>query len=238
MTATLLQAEPARALDMCLSEITGRALDEMVERIRALPAHAHLEVGRMVVEGLCGGLAAWHDRGADDPSFQRLAARRDLPRGLSSVATLSRCVGLYELDRRMGGCLSRWKGLGVSHFRAVLNLLHHQQVGLLDRADAEGWTARKLEREAARLRERSRGRRPLPELVKALRRARRVVEHEVVGEALQESAGLSRRELAEAARLVRAVRRGLAEAEAGIQEALGGAPPTPAEEDEPCTAPN
>ena len=67
--------------------------------------------------------------------------------------------------------VSALKHLGPTHAYAVLGLPDAQQERLLSRADREGWSTRRLEAEARKLRvSDGRGRKPLPPFQKGLNR--------------------------------------------------------------------
>lgn len=102
----------AESRGVTLSIRDGGAPDEVVDRvvreIQAVTDRAKLDlvvaVGRIIVERFYGGdLEAWRARGAKDASFQKLAARQDLPRGLGSASALYRATATFELCERTGG---------------------------------------------------------------------------------------------------------------------------------------
>lgn len=105
-----------------------------------------------------------------------LAEHPDLP---FSAVVLSRSCSVYELMERLAIGVEDTP-LTLSHFRAVLVLgpsAPELQVGLLDEAQDQGWTAEQL---AARVAEvdppRPRGRRPMHVAKKAIAALNRLVE--------------------------------------------------------------
>ncbi len=138
-------------------ELPTEAMDQLVAEINAFARAKALEtalgVGRLIVDDIYGGdLEAWRDRGRKDASFRKLASRGDCD---LSASGLYRSVAVYELCERLGA--SRWKHLGASHLYAVLALEHGAQRRLLDRAESERWTVRKLKARAGRAKKRARG---------------------------------------------------------------------------------
>jgi hypothetical protein len=87
-----------------------------------------------------GELVAAARAGEPRPSLSDLAA--DVG---ASVSTLYRAVRMVELCDRVGRC---WSHLGPSHLRAVMHVPDALQDDLLRRAEAGGWTVRRLQREA------------------------------------------------------------------------------------------
>lgn len=162
--------------------VPDAVLDALVADLRTLQRDATLDLalamGELIVERIyAGDLAAWRDRGVKDASFRKLSKRledAEIP-GLSA-AGLSRAVGVWELEQRVG--LTRRPQLNVSHARAVLGLQDAQQERLLGMAEAKDWTADRLEREVARIRKRDgggKGRPPLPAFVKGVNQLERML---------------------------------------------------------------
>jgi hypothetical protein len=153
------------------------AVDAIVGELRTLARAATLElavrVGRVVVERFYGGrVEVWRQRGRRCPSFRKLAEHPDLP---MSATALYRSVCIFEVFERLGG-IATWKHVGASHVRAVLPLPPTDQERLLLDAEASGWSVRRLDEEAARLRavrSERRGRPRQPRVVKALRELER-----------------------------------------------------------------
>ncbi|MCA9641110.1 MAG: hypothetical protein H6718_11680 [Polyangiaceae bacterium] len=153
-----------------------KAIDELVQEIGGLEDLASLEdsvrLGKLVVDRLYGGeIAEWRRRDGANVSFRTLTGRKDLK--LSAV-TLYRAVGLYELTVRLGE-LTQWPDLGAAHFRAVMGMSQDEQRRLLEAAQAQHWSVRRMEAECSRMRPgRRRGRRRLPGFVKVVRQMDRV----------------------------------------------------------------
>lgn len=178
---TTALATAAAAGEMLPPAVDDAVVDEVVETIHALTRGATVDlsirIGGLIVEKFYGGdLATWHSRGAKDASFRRLADRLG-DDGEVSAAKLSRMVGIYEMDTRLG--VSARKHLTATHLRAVLGLPDAQQRRLLDQTESKGWETRKLEEEAAKVRKKNangRGRPPLPAFVKSIGRLGRMLE--------------------------------------------------------------
>lgn len=126
--------------------------------------------------------------GADHKaSLRRIAAHRDVP---FKVTTIWRAVSVYEMSLRMPHLLDS-KVLGISHLRAVIGLDPVDQEMLLTLAAKDRWTKRRLEQEAAKLREglKRRGRRPVPKTLVWAREAERLIAR---GEELHDGGSFSR----------------------------------------------
>jgi hypothetical protein len=153
-----------------LDERIGKTILELRKLTRGASLQFALTAGRIVVESLYDGDArAWRSRTRKDHALRALAARPDLP---MSASALYRALAIYELSSRQAGG-EGWQHVGVSHLRAVLGLPEDVQAGLLERAEAERWTAARMERETLSLRSASRragGRKPVPGYVKSIRR--------------------------------------------------------------------
>lgn len=179
------------------------------QRISALSRRATLEfaleVGRIVIVTLYDGdLCEWRRRGRKSNSLRALARHPDLA---ISPATLYRSLALYELMERVGPD-SSWRHLGISHLRAVLSAPPPVQEYLLERAEKEGWSVARIEREVSEVsqRERHRGGRPRsPEYVKSIRKIGRLIGAEAL-QGLDEAERLDTREVTELLAIVRRVR--------------------------------
>lgn len=155
-----------------------------------------LEVGRIVIVTLYDGdLYEWRRRGRKSSSLRALTRHPNL---CISPATLYRSLALYELSVRVRP-VSSWKHLGMSHLRAVLSAPAPVQGHLLERAEEEGWSVARVEREVSEIsgRERHRGGRPRsPEYVKSIRKIDRLTGPEAL-QGLDEAERLEAREVQE-----------------------------------------
>jgi hypothetical protein len=122
---------------------------ELQQLARARALQYTLEVGKLVVTHVFGGLDELHDRGRGDVSYRRLAQREDLP---FSAVTLWRCVKIYELVERFPSLLGK-QHLALAHLRAVVTLPPAAQQELLDQAEENSWTSEDLVRAARRRRD-------------------------------------------------------------------------------------
>jgi hypothetical protein len=174
---TALEAAPVAALvDVLPAAVSSAeidaAFDEMVALHRSATLDYAIRMGEVVIRRFfAGSLAAWRQRGQDDPSVRSLAAKVDSARlpGMS-VTTMYRSIEIYDLECRVG--VSGRHQLNAGHARAVLGLTDKQQEALLGRAEANDWTAERLDAEVARLRKREgkgKGRPPLPGFLKTIR---------------------------------------------------------------------
>lgn len=159
-----------QAIDVLVQEIGG--LEEL-----SLPEDS-VRLGKLVVDRMYGGeISEWRRRDGVNVSFRTLTGRQDLK--LSAV-TLYRAVGLYELTLRIGE-LSQWPSLGAAHLRAVMGMGDQDQRALLNAAQAQGWSVRRMEAECSQLRpDRRRGRRRLPGFVKVVRQIDRVATNQLL----------------------------------------------------------
>jgi hypothetical protein len=150
-----------------------------VQRLCTLQDKAKLDlaisVGREVVDGIYGGdIEALRSRDQKMQSLRKLAAHPDLP---FSVTTLFYSVGVYELTDRLGGVHAR-EHLTATHYRLALALPEGDQQRLLDKAEREMWTTRKLEEAAGKLKSKGRragGRPPLRGVTKGVGAIHRLV---------------------------------------------------------------
>ncbi|HEX2731394.1 MAG TPA: hypothetical protein VHM70_07315 [Polyangiaceae bacterium] len=121
--------------------------------------HWALEVGEAVFRRVFNGdERLLRARGKKNSSFRRLAADPDL--GMSP-SSLWRAVAIYELSRRFPE-LVQYTHTGVGHISVVLGLPEPDQYSLLRAGEAQRWTRRRLQREAAELRLRRRQGAPVP----------------------------------------------------------------------------
>jgi len=171
---------PTEAADLQPPAVSDEAIDEAYEELRQVQRDATLtlaiKMGQIIVTRLYGGsLEAWRRHGPKESSLRKLAKKFEADGSGTSASTLSRAVGIYDLEQRVG--VSARKQLTVTHVRAVLGLPEDQQEKLLDKAEATGWSTRKMEDQARRARQRlarGRGRPALPPVVKSSRQLRRV----------------------------------------------------------------
>jgi hypothetical protein len=150
-----------------------------VDRIRQIHVETALtlalEIGRVLfVEIFDSNPQLVRGRGRKLNSFRKLAAHPDVPYG---AATLWRSVSVYELSRRMPHLFAAPR-LGISHFRSVIGLAPPTQERLLTSAAASGWSKEEMERACAAERAQfpTRGRKPLPPLLKAARSLERAAD--------------------------------------------------------------
>jgi hypothetical protein len=140
------------------SETDGGGLDgDPVERtVQALQRICRLatfdfaiEVGSLIVNTFYGGnIEAWRQRGKKDTSLRRLSRHPLLP--MSAVA-LYRSISIYEMCRRLE--IPKWRHLTTSHLRTVLGIPPLDQKRLLELAERNTWTVRRLEQEVKTQRE-------------------------------------------------------------------------------------
>ena len=147
---------PISDIERRLATVSDAVLDDLALQITRLSERAArsfvVGTGKLISDQLYqGDLSAWRTRGPKDFSLRRLAARPSL--GVSP-ATLYRALAAYELLARAGS-LARWPELSVSHFRTVSGIPFGDQSALLDRAEREGWSVARLNREAGQRRRRT-----------------------------------------------------------------------------------
>jgi hypothetical protein len=133
------------------STIEDDAVDRLVFKINAICKGATLDfaltVGRAVVDGIYfGDLNAWRRRVRKNQSFRKLARHPNLP---MSPAALYRSVAIFELCERLG--ITSWKHVSTTHIRSVLRLHADDQRQLLQAAEVNMWSARRLEEEVGGL---------------------------------------------------------------------------------------
>jgi hypothetical protein len=131
----------------------GIGSDEIVERIvnrlRALARTFTLEfsltVGKLVIDEIYGGnVEHWRRRGPKELSLRRLVKHPRLP---MSPSALYRSIAIYDLCQRIR--IDEWKNLSSSHLRLVLPLPENEQLRLLELAEANAWSVRRLDEEIA-----------------------------------------------------------------------------------------
>jgi hypothetical protein len=149
---------------------------ELVALHRGATLDHAIRSGEVLIRRLFGGsIAAWRERSTDDASLRKLVAKVEKTGypGLSATG-LYRAIEIYDLDLRVG--VSGRKQLNAGHARAVLGLTDQQQELLLGKAEANDWTAERLEKEVARVRHRKgKGRRPQPRFVKTVNALERLL---------------------------------------------------------------
>jgi hypothetical protein len=141
--------------------------------------------GGLLIARLYGGdFGAWRARGPKDDASLRALAERFKAADMTgfSATNLYRAIAVAELVEQLGGVPSlEHRRLTLGHLRAALGAPADERAALLDRAEAEGWTAERLATEAAKLRAPAgerRGRPPLPGFVKTLNQLERMLEVE------------------------------------------------------------
>jgi hypothetical protein len=105
-----------------------------------------LAVGRYVIDKLYDGdLTRWRARNpAKDHSIRKLARHPDLA---MSPDALYRSIATFELCERLG--MESWKHVSTTHIKLVLPLPHGEQSRLLNAAEANRWSAQRLDEEIA-----------------------------------------------------------------------------------------
>jgi hypothetical protein len=142
-------------------------IDALVQDIKRLHHAAGVRfailLGQLIIERIfAGDLARWQERGRKDISFRRLARHAELPFGAS---TLSRAVGIYMLSKRRKDLLA-FEHIGSSHLHEVAGLHWQTQDRLLDRAEAEKWSVRRLRREIVQQSVRRTRKRSMPQFAR------------------------------------------------------------------------
>jgi hypothetical protein len=169
------------------SDRVDRVVAELNTICRTATLDFALAVGRSVIEGCYrGDLQAWRLRGVKSASFRKLARHPNLP---MSAASLYRCVAIFELSQRLGS--TQWAHVSTSHVRVVLPLCPAEQLRLLEAAETNHWTVRRLHEEAARVRGDARfalptrhgGRKPRPRLKRTLLALEKCIDssHKLIG---------------------------------------------------------
>lgn len=141
----------------------GADVDGLVQELRRLHQatglHLMIRVGALIVDRIYGGdPARWRSHGRKDTSFRKLAAHPDSP---FEASTLSRAVGIYLLTRRRPD-IARLAHVGPSHLQEILGLDEGTQDRLLERAESDAWSTRRLRDEVRAAPGNARGRRRLP----------------------------------------------------------------------------
>jgi hypothetical protein len=163
-------SETAKASSVVTAETK---VERVVRQLNAICKTATFDfamsVGKLIIDNFYSGdLEAWRSRGIKNVSFRRLANHPDLP---MSATALYRSTAIYEVCRRIGA--DDWKHLSTSHVRLVLPLPPNQQVRLLKRAEADGWSVQRLREEVGALQPSGQvsrgGRKKRPRFRKALR---------------------------------------------------------------------
>ena len=137
-------------------ELSQTAPDEMVESVirqlnalcKAATLDFALAVGGLIIANLyAGDLKRWRMRNPrKEHSLRKLAKHPNLP---LSPSALYRSVAIFELCERLE--IRCWKHVSTTHVRIVLPLPLDSQERLLRAAEANRWSARRLEDEAAAL---------------------------------------------------------------------------------------
>lgn len=130
----------------------GGAQDDPVETVvrklnvicKAATLEFALAVGKLIVDGFFGGEIARcrSHNPKKNVSLRKLARHPDLP---LSRSALYRSIAIYELCERLG--LRNWRHVSTSHIRLVLPLPTDAQERLLQLAEVNRWTVRRLDDE-------------------------------------------------------------------------------------------
>lgn len=221
----LTEAESKRNEDLLEESIIEEVARSVQEVVRDSVLSTAIEVGRIVIERLYDGeIAAWQEGGGRDLSFRKLAAR--LSEGPASqeisAAGVYRSCGVYALEQRLG--VSALKHITATHAYAVLGLPVDQQKALLQRANDEMWSSRKLEGEKRSLRSGAgsrRGRPRLPAFVRSIRSFRKLLDQpdETFGQ-LELIDQLSQSQVSELRTLVSTMKQQCEQLEKSIEEHL------------------
>jgi hypothetical protein len=135
--------------------VAEERVEDLVLRLNAICKTATLNfalsVGGLIVQSLYSGdLDRWRSRNPKkDRSLRKLARHPNLP---MSPEALYRSVAIFEICQRLG--ISSWQHISTTHVRMVLPLLPDQQANLLEAAEKNKWSARRLDEEVASLRQR------------------------------------------------------------------------------------
>jgi len=158
------------------STVPDKVVDEVYTKIVGMQRDATVdlavEMGKLIVDTFYqGDFQGWREHGNKEASLRKLAARfeNDEESTGMSAAGIYRVVAIYELDKRLN--VSARKHLTVTHIRSVIGLPPAEQKRLIDEAEGNEWTTRKLEEVVAKVRKKSsdgRGRPALPAFVKTL----------------------------------------------------------------------
>lgn len=192
------------------------AVAQTLEDVSALHSlQAALEVGEIVYRRIFkGDERLLRARGKKNGSFRKLAAH---PRLCMSPSSLWRAVAIYELSRRFPE-LVQYVHTGVGHISVVLGLPEVDQFRLLRATESERWTRRRLQKEAAAVRDAQRQSMRLPQsrIVERLAGLELLARDSVQAEVSR----MAEDELREAMRALAKVRERLAEVEGRLQQAL------------------
>lgn len=144
------------ALEQIDNSVFERTVVDLQAFGRANGIEHTVQVGRLLLERFfSGNFDRWHDRRRNkDASIRRLAARPGCPYGRSALAS---AITVYEIWSGIG-CDRTSGHLRSSHVAAVAGLPGELQRELLDKAERERWTVRKL-RAACTSRRHARGER-------------------------------------------------------------------------------
>ncbi len=127
-----------------------RDFDDLVCELRQIYVGAgvqlSVDIGRLIIERLFDGdLERWKYRGRKDVSFRKLEKHPGLP---FHKSTLSRAVGIYMMSKRRGD-LTAFQHVGSSHLHEIASLSEGEQDRLLESAEEEKWSTRRLRQEVA-----------------------------------------------------------------------------------------
>lgn len=146
----------------------AQTVSELNTIVRRAPLQLALDVGRIVIHRIFGGLDAFREKGRNHPSYRELARHPELNLGPTA---LFRAVAVYEMCRRLS-VRPETTRLGLSHLRELINLPESVQSQLLADAERDEWTVRRLQREVRTVRTRLSGKKGRPALPSVLKGAR------------------------------------------------------------------
>ncbi len=167
------------AVLVCAPDIDG-LVRELGDLYHAAGLELTVAIGRLILDRIYGGdLAAWRSRGRKDISFRKLERHPDLP---FRASTLSKAVAVYLISQRRPDLL-QLHNLGPSHLQELAGLERALQDRLIDQANEERWTVKRVRAEVRSLRgdqDKRQGRPKLPAFLKWLRHAREGVDDRVL----------------------------------------------------------
>jgi len=139
---------PTRVADTVPEEVIERIILQLNGICKTATLNFAFCVGQLIIGNwYAGDLERWRARNPHkDYSLRKLAKHPSLP---MSPAALYRSVAIFELCERLG--IRSWKHVSTTHVRVVLPLPLEDQARLLRAAEANRWSARRLEDEAAAL---------------------------------------------------------------------------------------
>lgn len=161
----------ARAKEHAENSVGSGIIDSLVDDLRNIfgvcDVHRAIDIGRLVIDRLYhGDLKYWRYRGRKDISFRRLQHHPRLP---FSASYLSRAVSVYMLSERRPD-LTQLRNLGMSHLQEVVCLSPEVQDLVIDQAEREAWSVKRVRSEVSELRRDQQGaRRSRPPVIRILK---------------------------------------------------------------------